>query len=177
MPKPLQKYYDILGVNSTTRLPQLKAAYRRKAKLLHPDINTSPDSNAKFILLNEAYRCLTEQHHSRPFYEREKAPAPKQRSTDERRMRMENARKQTEQRERRKAESFRRSRFYFAVVALHALMDYMILIGVGCAYFVVLFFGTVYQGIPGMIAGILTVLITIPTAVTGFLNFKKERVR
>lgn len=177
MNKPLQKYYDILGVNSTTRMPQLKAAYRKKAKLLHPDINTSPDSNAKFILLNEAYKYLTEQHHSKPFYETQPAASVKQRTMEERKMRMEQARKQSEQRERVRTESFRRSRFYFAVVAVHFLMDYMILIGVGCVYFVVLFFGTVYQGMPGMIAGILTVLITIPHAVTGFLNFKKERVR
>lgn len=40
---------------------EVKKAYKRLAKLYHPDLNQGdPDAQTKFIILNQAYRCLTD---------------------------------------------------------------------------------------------------------------------
>ena len=52
------KYFKILGVKPNASLNQIKAAFRTKAKKLHPDKNKAPDANEQFIQLNEAYEYL-----------------------------------------------------------------------------------------------------------------------
>lgn len=54
----LEKYYLILGIDEFSQVPEIKKAYRTKAKLYHPDINKSPDAKEKFIEVNEAYEYL-----------------------------------------------------------------------------------------------------------------------
>lgn len=52
-------YYDILGVSRTASPDEIKKAYRRKAKELHPDRNKDdPTSEAKFKEANAAYDVL-----------------------------------------------------------------------------------------------------------------------
>lgn len=51
-------YYAVLGVSSSAEAAEIKAAYRRRAKELHPDRNRAPDAAAQFLLLNEAYEAL-----------------------------------------------------------------------------------------------------------------------
>jgi molecular chaperone DnaJ len=52
-------YYDVLGVNRKANADELKSAFRKKAKELHPDRNPG-DKNAEtqFKELNEAYDVL-----------------------------------------------------------------------------------------------------------------------
>jgi curved DNA-binding protein CbpA len=54
----LHQCYEILGVNANATLLQIKKAYRKKAKEIHPDTNTDADANSKFQVLNEAYHRL-----------------------------------------------------------------------------------------------------------------------
>ena len=54
----LHQCYEILGVNANATLLQIKKAYRKKAKEMHPDTNTDADANSKFQVLNEAYHTL-----------------------------------------------------------------------------------------------------------------------
>ncbi len=54
----MQNYYHILGITPNATLDQIKKAYRKKAMLLHPDINKAEDAHEQFILLNEAYEFL-----------------------------------------------------------------------------------------------------------------------
>jgi len=55
----INTYYSILGVNSDSTVEEIKHAFRQKAKALHPDRNKSPDAHEQFILVTEAYECLT----------------------------------------------------------------------------------------------------------------------
>lgn len=52
-------YHQILGVGPDASLEEIKRAYKRKAKELHPDYNPSPSAHEEFIKLNEAYVQLT----------------------------------------------------------------------------------------------------------------------
>lgn len=53
-----RNYYGILGVDADADLDTIKAAFRARAKRLHPDHNDAPGAEAEFRLLNEAYRVL-----------------------------------------------------------------------------------------------------------------------
>jgi DnaJ domain len=55
-------YYNILGLPVNSSIDEIKKAYRKKARLYHPDINPSPDAKDKFICLTEAYDFLISNH-------------------------------------------------------------------------------------------------------------------
>lgn len=58
---PKRDYYEVLGVSRTAGSDEIKRAYRMRAKELHPDVSTAPDSEALFKELNEAYQVLGDQ--------------------------------------------------------------------------------------------------------------------
>jgi hypothetical protein len=51
-------YYKILEVNENASDDEIRKAYRRKAKLFHPDVNRSPDAHSNFVLITTAYEIL-----------------------------------------------------------------------------------------------------------------------
>ncbi|MHB0772307.1 J domain-containing protein [Bradyrhizobium sp. 1.29L] len=53
-------YYTILGVSINATAEEIKAAYRHRAKDLHPDRNPARDAPAQFRFLNEAYEALND---------------------------------------------------------------------------------------------------------------------
>lgn len=55
-------YYDLLGLKSNSTIDEIKKAYRKKARLYHPDINPSPDAKDLFIGITEAYEFLISNH-------------------------------------------------------------------------------------------------------------------
>ncbi len=63
-------YYAILGVSRDASQDEIKAAYRRLARQLHPDVNKDdPDAEEKFKQLNEAYQVLSDPE-ARALYDR-----------------------------------------------------------------------------------------------------------
>lgn len=57
---PINDYFNLLGVSRNATLNEIKKAYRKKAKELHPDKNKAKDAQQKFIELTEAYEFLLE---------------------------------------------------------------------------------------------------------------------
>jgi len=51
-------YFEILGIPHDSSIDEIKKAYRKLARLYHPDINHSPDAKDKFICITEAYEFL-----------------------------------------------------------------------------------------------------------------------
>ena len=50
----------ILGVKPGSNQETIKAAYRKSAKELHPDVNSSERAHEYFVILQNAYQYLTE---------------------------------------------------------------------------------------------------------------------
>lgn len=60
-------YYKILGVERSSTEAQIKAAYRKTARKVHPDVNKSPDAVEKFKDINEAYEVLSDKEKRRRY--------------------------------------------------------------------------------------------------------------
>ncbi len=56
-----KNYYEILGISEGASVREIKSAYKRLAKLYHPDVN--PDGTAaheRFKEISEAYEILSD---------------------------------------------------------------------------------------------------------------------
>jgi hypothetical protein len=56
------EYYRILDLPCDSSVQEIKKAYRKKARLYHPDINHAPDAKDLFISTTEAYEFLLAYH-------------------------------------------------------------------------------------------------------------------
>ncbi|MBM3676424.1 MAG: J domain-containing protein, partial [Actinobacteria bacterium] len=54
-------YYEILGVERTADDAEIKKAFRKLARELHPDVNDAPDAQERFREAAEAYEVLSDQ--------------------------------------------------------------------------------------------------------------------
>jgi curved DNA-binding protein CbpA len=58
----LYNFYKILDIPRDADQETIKRAYRNKAKLVHPDVNSSEKATEVFKIVNEAYEVLTNAH-------------------------------------------------------------------------------------------------------------------
>ena len=62
-------YYEILEVPKNATKDEIKSAFRKKARVLHPDVNKAPDAEEKFKELGKAYEVLMDDE-KRQMYDR-----------------------------------------------------------------------------------------------------------
>ena len=56
----MNDYYADLGVSRDAPAEEIKRAYRRQARKLHPDVNPGPEAEAEFKRISQAYEVLSD---------------------------------------------------------------------------------------------------------------------
>lgn len=65
----MSDHYQALGVDREASVDQIKKAYRKLARELHPDVNPDPEAAERFKLVTHAYEVLSDES-SRSTYDR-----------------------------------------------------------------------------------------------------------
>ena len=60
-------YYEVLGINKNATTSEIKSAFRKLAKLYHPDVSKEPDAAEKFKEAQEAYAVLSDEEKRRQY--------------------------------------------------------------------------------------------------------------
>ncbi len=69
-------YYKALGVARDASPEEIKRAFRKAARLHHPDISTGPEAEAKFKEVNEAYEVLKDPEKRAAYDQLGREPPP-----------------------------------------------------------------------------------------------------
>ena len=161
----VKEYYEILEVDKTSELVDIKRAYRKKAKLLHPDVNNRPDAHEKFILLNEAYEYFQNRKTGKVYDQKKHAytKASKRYRNDRawQQKERENARKRAREHAKMKYEAFTKTRFYQTTVALNVLIDFFSLLMVAFIFIGAPLIGYKADGKTGLLISVIIIIATV----------------
>lgn len=67
-------YHRILGVKYGASPIEIKKAYFKKVRKVHPDVNPSPNATEEFIKINNAYEILTNPNYNIPYQSKTSKP-------------------------------------------------------------------------------------------------------
>ncbi|WP_417600273.1 J domain-containing protein [Owenweeksia hongkongensis] len=161
----LTEYYRILEIDSKANLVDIKKAYRKRAKDLHPDVNQSPDAQEKFVLLNEAYEYLQNKKTGKVYSHREHnytKPKTKYKSRqDWENKEKERARRRAQHHAKMRYEAFTQTDFYKTTVALDVLMDFVSLLSVGFIFIGIPIIAYSTVGTTGLYIAAFLIFITV----------------
>ncbi len=59
--------YSVLGVSRSATADEIRNAYRKLARMYHPDVNSSQDAHARFNEIQEAYDVLSDEQKRRSY--------------------------------------------------------------------------------------------------------------
>lgn len=104
----ITEYYNILEIPCSASVEEIKTAYRKKARLYHPDINHDPDAKDKFISVTEAYEFLLSYHEKTKDDEK----AYQQAMDDWRKYRQDRSRRRATAYARTSYQTFTKTKFY-----------------------------------------------------------------
>lgn len=166
----MNQYYQVLGLTGGATQDEIRQAYRKLAKLYHPDVNKSPDAHQKFCEISEAYEFLmnywpkqaakfeTQQSYEQKYREHQHSAAYEQ----FRREAQERARKQA----RMRYEKFRKQHEAFMESGLNdlALLFTMFMRGFSLLLFLFLFLSPVIFAVGIHWSWIFTIFMMWPFA-------------
>ena len=145
----IENYYSILGIDKESKVPDIKKAYRTKAKIFHPDLNKSPDAHDKFIEINEAYEFVLNVKLKKIYNGKEYKDSNQtsnERYKDWVNYEKDKARQRATYYSNTKYSEFKKSQIYKTTELLSSISDYMF-IALGIIAPVGAIFGLFYNGI------------------------------
>ncbi len=142
----MTNFYVLLGISENSSEEDIRKAYRKLAKLYHPDVNNSPDAQAKFILVNKAYEILIDQkkrlRYDQQTYVRSDPYYAYNRWLQEQQMRQEAEIRSKHEEFAKRKESIKKSKLYYPyMIILYfctiTVISISLLILIGCAFTIV----------------------------------------
>jgi hypothetical protein len=136
-----EECYQILNLPPGSTKEEIKRAYRKQAKMYHPDVNCATDAQMQFLLISQAYEILAKDHYSysRVFYQ---PPSEYSYRQETRQERAANFAKMQYEEFKRNNELFKQSTWYMPskiFTYLVCLMGAVIAIGFMLAPFLMMF--------------------------------------
>ncbi len=161
----LEKYYDILEVTASASEEELKLAYRKKAKQLHPDKNKAVNAHEQFILLTEAYDYLIKLKTGK--LKSKSAGLTHQEWVNQELIK---TRKRAAEQARMKYQEFLNSDEYKSLSSIVTIGEHLAFL-FAAFMFLILPAGAAYlYGFKGFLASLLLITITLPLSIKGIAN-------
>jgi hypothetical protein len=171
----LTDYYEVLGLPVNSTIEEIKKAYRRNARLYHPDINPSPDAKDHFISITEAYEFLTANHEKIKYDDK----AYQQAMEDWRKYRQDRSRKRATAYARTPYGTFKNTKFYKttriydgATIIFSFVISIMVLICTVYGYFFRLKHPVPGLEKPSVFAFLMLLFLGMVFFVVSFIYFK-----